>query len=90
MIRKHGKPIDPYSTPENLATYLAPRHSDPSFVRAYVHAQFGTAPSVEWIAKRRAEAEAREAREADKYDRAYLNCIGKHARQRARKAEKAA
>lgn len=55
-MTNHGKPVDPYSTPKRLATYLAPRHSDIGFIEAYVRSYFGRSPSRDWIRRTREEA----------------------------------
>lgn len=57
------------------ARQMAARHSDIGFIRSYVLAEFGKAPTREQIAKMRDEAVRKAEWEASKYDRAYEHIV---------------
>jgi len=72
-MAKHQLSFD--HSPMECARQMAHRHSDIGFIRSYVLAQFGTAPSREQITKLREEALRAIEWQAAKHDRAYERIV---------------
>ena len=74
--------IGTQTTPSIYCKRLAVYMTDIGGIRACCLREFGEAPPREAIEQMRAEHLAKAEKEAGKYDRAYLNCIGPEARKR--------